>query len=436
MSPMITFGPGAHVVQPDIVTGMRPFVALLVLAAACSSGSTASEESAAAPLPPTPVPTTAVTTTTAAPMTTGAPTTAPPVPTTGAALTTTTIPAAPRGNWFVVWVTGWNPDGFSDALREAPGVGVVSQVWVGNAHVVETRSAAGEVVDSTEPRFVIPVELQAVDPTGHRGFVPIEVYFLLADLAPDEVLLGRSSARLRRLGPGGTLTLEDGTTLTVAGIVDDRWVGAAEMVTTSSEAAALGADRERYAVVRFDGSREQLESETTALTDKAVRVWAEDQVEMFRHADAVQPQVRIKERFGEFSYRPRGGQAVQIDPDWVDANIAAVRLPLIGWVTCHRDFAELLRRAMEELQAGGNGNIVNATSDNGCWNARFIAGRRDLSRHAWGIAADINFGNSHGGGQSPVAPELLAAMEAVGITSGHTWINPDPGHFEWVGPSG
>ena len=155
---------------------------------------------------------------------------------------------------------------------------------------------------------------------------------------------------------------------------------------------------------------------------------------MFRHADAVQSQIRIKERFGEFSYRPLGGQSVEIDPEWVAANIVTVRLPLIGSITCHRDFAALLRQVMDELEAGGNGRIINSGSDSGCWNARFIAGRRDLSRHAWGIAADINWGNPHDSLRSPVAPALLAATSAAGITSGHEWVNPDPGHFEWYGP--
>ena len=62
-----------------------------------------------------------------------------------------------------------------------------------------------------------------------------------------------------------------------------------------------------------------------------------------------------------------------------------------------------------------------------------ITGRRDLSRHAWGIAADINFGNDLDGPGSPVAPLLLSAMEFHGITSGHDWTTPGPGHFEWVG---
>ena len=68
----------------------------------------------------------------------------------------------------------------------------------------------------------------------------------------------------------------------------------------------------------------------------------------------------------------------------------------------------------------------------GCWNPRRIANTTRLSRHAFGAAADINFGNSLDGGPgSPVNDELLRRMAMAGITSGHDWSLPDPGHFEW-----
>lgn len=410
---------------------MHRFIVLVLAAAACSNASAPSTVVPTITVPETVV-TSPIVTTLAPP---------PGLLTTSTTTTTTTTTSPPdavtrlptRDGWFVVWVTGRLPDGFAAGLRDVPGVDVVSEVWVGNAAVIETMNAAGEVVDHTRPRFVIPVELHAIDPAGHASFVPPEVANALGELAVDEVLLGASSARLRGLGPGATITLEDGTILTVAGIAADEWVGFAEMVTTSPDPVSLGADRPRYAVVRFDGSREGLEAAATALTDSPVRVWAEGEVPVFRHADAVQPQIRIKERFGEFSYRPRGGQRVEIDPDWVEANIVTVDLPLIGAVNCHRDFAARLAEVMTALEAGGNGDIVTPGSDSGCWNPRFIAGRRDLSRHAWGVAADINWGNAFDSTRSPVAPPLLAAMAAVGITSGHDWINPDAGHFEWVG---
>lgn len=417
--------------------------AFLLALAACSPGTDEAD------VPPAEDPTTAnlsapsstslLTTTSAAlepPTTSRAPDTAGPGTSRPAATDAPTSTAPPttvagEAPWFVVSVTGWIPDGFANPLAELPGVEVVSVVRIGNAAVVETRDGSGNVVDRTRRGFVIPVELQAIDPTGHAEFVPPEIAVRLDSLLPDQVILGESSARLRRLGPGATVVLEDGTELEVAAVVDDRWVGFAEMVTTVPDPDRLGTERDRYAVVRFDGTREELEAAMMTLTDLAVRVQDEAGAAVFRHADAVQPQVVIKERFGEFSFRGGRGQRVEIDPAWVEANIVTARLPRIGSVTCHREFIEMLRGVMEQLVAEGNGRLIGPGSDNGCWNPRFIAGRRDLSRHSWGIAADINWGNDHDGPRSPVAPALLEAMEEAGITSGHAWTNPDAGHFEW-----
>ncbi len=347
--------------------------------------------------------------------------------------TSTTHEPLDRGAWFVVWVTAAMPDGFSDLLSDAPGVAVVSEVWVGNAEMVMTRDADGVPVDETVRPFVIPLDLHAIDPAGHDGFVPPEVSRQLRMLGTDEVLLGESSATLRRLGVGSTIVLASGVELTVAGIVPDRWVGLAEVVTTSPDAADLGAVRPRYAVVRFDGERAELEALATALTDRAVRVWAENEVAVLRHADAVRAQVDIKLRFGEFSYRDRGRGRIEVDPEWVAAHIVTLEIPRLGVIRCHRDFAALLEQVMVDVAESDTPDVVTRSSNSGCFNQRFIAGRRDLSRHSWGIAMDINWGNPHDSIRSPVAPALLAAMGAHGITSGHDWVNPDAGHFEWIG---
>jgi hypothetical protein len=426
---------------------MRRAIIALLLLASCSADAAAPTVEAELPSPPTTASAASSTTAPGAPSVPGStappsvtstgpprPTTTRTIPTTAVAPTSTTVPPeeAPRGDWFSIAVTARLPDGFAAALRELPGVLTVSEVWVGNARVVRTTSAAGDVVDQTRARFVIPVEVQAFDPEAHGGFVPPTVAAALAALESGEVLLGSSSARLRRLGPGATLTLEDGTILSVSGVVADEWVGFAEVVTTSPDPAALGADRPRYAVVRYRGTREELAIAAQTLTDKTVTVRAEGEVPVFRHADPVQPQVRIKERFGEFSYRRTRSGRVEIDPAWVEANIVTVELPLIGSVRCHRDFAAALGVAMEALREGGHGSIVTPGSDGGCFHPRFIAGRRDLSRHSWGIAADINWGNDADGPRSPSAPPLVAAMRLAGLTSGHDWADPDPGHFEWL----
>lgn len=388
---------------------MRPFLAAAaVLLTAC--GVEAATPSTIAPLPP---PTSAT-------------------PTSVAETTTRTVPAAER--WYVVSVTAELPEELSSGLALLPGVDAVSVVRVENIQVVETRDGAGSIVDQPPEGFVIPLEVHAIDPNAHAAYAPESVVRLLSDLGPGQVLLSESSARFRRLDTGAELVLDGGAILTVAGVVSDEWVGMGEAVVSTSGAEALGIARERYAILRFDGSRAELERAAGGLTDAPVHVRARDEVDVFRHADSVASQIAIKTMFGEFAYRPIGGDFIEIDPAWLEANIVEVEIPLLGNDKCHRQFVAKLSGAMIELERAGLADAIDPSAYLGCWNSRFIRGRDDLSRHAWGVAADINFGNEPDGGPgSPTHAALLEAMLGRDIRSGHAWTDPDPGHFEWFG---
>ena len=150
---------------------------------------------------------------------------------------------------------------------------------------------------------------------------------------------------------------------------------------------------------------------------------------------AVRSQIWIKETFGEFAYRPTGGGRFTIDPAWVEANIVAVRLPLLRETRCHRLYAEkLIRRsynlwstrgtpppsiAMPSSVAGTPGTLPTLLD------SRAIPGaRRRTSTLATHSTADR---------APPCTRVLLAEMAANGITSGHAWSIPDPGHFEYYG---
>lgn len=151
---------------------------------------------------------------------------------------------------------------------------------------------------------------------------------------------------------------------------------------------------------------------------------------VFRHGDSVRSQVAFKARFGEFTIRPNGGSFEQ-EPAWRQANIVTESVPLLGRVTCHREFIPLLRQAMTDLEEQGRSDAIAPADYAGCWNPRFIANRRAMSHHSFGAAVDVNFFRPLDGPASPVDPDLLTAMDSAGLTSGHIWVNPDPGHFEW-----
>ena len=303
-------------------------------------------------------------------------------------------------------------------------------VRVGDAWLSRTARADGTVIDEPDGGFVIPVEVHAVDAAAHARFVPDEVADLMADLADDEVVLGSTSARIRGLGPGDTLTFAGADTVTVAGVIDDAYVGDAEIVTARSDPQVLTAFLDKYAVFWFDGERPALEAAVAGFPGEPVTVRAWGEVLVFRHGDSVRSQVAFKDRFGEFTIRPNGGSFDQ-EPAWRAENIVTEAVPLLGSVTCHKDFLPMLRQAMSELEEAGNGSLIKRSAFQGCWNPRYIANRRAMSHHSFGAAADINFFEPLDGPFSPTNPDLLIALYGAGMTSGHIWVNPDPGHFEW-----
>ena len=350
---------------------------------------------------------------------------------------TTTTTEDPDVGWFVVSVTNALPDSLIAGLASLEGVDAGSVVLVENLPLAATATSEGSIVDEAPPGFSIPLEVHAIDAMAHAEYVPDAVAQLLMELGPDEAVLSESSAAFRRLDTGAKLLLEGERTLTVVGVVGDEWVGAAEAAVAIAGADALGIERARYAIVHFDGSAIGLERAADQLTDAVVRVRSRDDVDVFRHTDAVASQIAIKTMFGEFAFRPTGGDQIEIDPAWVEANIVEVEIPLLGNDKCHRRFVAMLREVMLGLEEAGLSEAIDPSAYLGCWNSRFIRRRSDLSRHAWGVAADINFGNEPGGSPgSPTHPALLDAMLELGIRSGHAWTNPGPGHFEWYGPAG
>jgi hypothetical protein len=87
---------------------------------------------------------------------------------------------------------------------------------------------------------------------------------------------------------------------------------------------------------------------------------------------------------------------------------------------------------MAEAEQSNLGFLVE-TFD-GCYSPRFIGGTRSLSRHAWGVAVDLNYAANPTGQVTIQDPRLVSIMERWGFTWGGNWLVPDAAHFEWVSP--
>lgn len=151
-----------------------------------------------------------------------------------------------------------------------------------------------------------------------------------------------------------------------------------------------------------------------------------------RHGDAVTPQVFIKRAYGEFAYRDLPSRDVEIEPAWIDANITDAEVPILGSVRCHRATIVPLTTALQSLADENLAHLVDPSGFAGCWSPRRIDDDQPLSRHAWGIATDLNITDNPRGSFSSQDPRLVEAMRNAGFTWGGLWLVPDPGHYELV----
>ena len=355
----------------------------------------------------------------------------------GGAATLPTRPAsAPADRVLLAWTPNRLPAGLAGRVRRAPGVRAVTVVKGGRLDLAGSTDADGRAVDRPPRGMTIPLEAIAFDPATYTGFLPASARAAFRRLAPTEALLGATSARLRRLGPGGRLRLSGGRRLTVAGVVDDALVGAAEVAVSRAGGRAVGLTRDRYALLAYRGGRAAVARAVRRVLPSGlpVRLRGPGETPFFRAGDAVLPQAMVKERFGEFAWRPAGGGDFAQDPAWQAANLATGRVPILGRVRCNRVLLPALAGAMRELERHNLAGLVDPAAFAGCWNSRLTRSGTGVSRHAWGAAVDLNVAGNPTGLASAQDPRLVEAMERWGFTWGGRWLVPDPAHFEYLRP--
>jgi D-alanyl-D-alanine carboxypeptidase len=354
----------------------------------------------------------------------------------GVATLPTRAATVPADRVLLAWTPRRLPAGLAGRLRRAPGVRAVTIVKGGRLELAGSTDADGRAVDRQPKGMTIPLEAIAFDPATYMGFLPASARAAFRRLAPTEALLGATSARLRHLGPGGRLELAGGRRLTVAGVVDDALVGAAEVAVSRMGGPAVGVTRDRYALLAYRGGRAAVAAAVRRALPAGlpVRLRGPGETPFFRAGDAILPQAMIKERFGEFAWRPAGGGDFVQDPAWQAANLATRRVPVLGPVRCNRVLLPALAGAMRELEQHNLAGLVDPAAFAGCWNSRLARGGDGASRHAWGAAVDLNVAGNPTGLDSAQDPRLVEVMERWGFTWGGRWLVPDPAHFEYLRP--
>ena len=143
----------------------------------------------------------------------------------------------------------------------------------------------------------------------------------------------------------------------------------------------------------------------------------------------VLPTALVKETFGDFQIKERDGTWITTEPSWREENIQVKKMPILGNTRCHRLMWEPLEGALNQILDEGLAytlSLQDFKKSGGCYAPRrinrFDAGG-SISRHAWGIAIDINTKSSY-------HPRVVEIFNSWGFAWGGTWTSPDEMHFE------
>lgn len=298
----------------------------------------------------------------------------------------------------------------------------------------------GHLVWSTAPGWIVPLSTQVIDPGPAR---PLLVDAAAEALGRGEAVLGTTSASVRSAVVGDVIEVVGWNgqrhPILVGAIVGDAEVFGAELLIGPGIATAVGLVRpDRVLIWNFDDpvavERALVAALPTSVPWKLRRSWDP------ANPDAILSQARLKAALGEFAIR-RGRTTVSADPAWVRSNIVRERLPLIGTFSCHKVVMDGLRGALTEVEAAGLGGLIDVRDSRrygGCYGVRELrtytgSSGRNLSRHSWGGAIDLN-PSTNGFGRTPTMdPRVVDIFRRHGFAWGGSFTIPDGMHFEWVG---
>ena len=268
----------------------------------------------------------------------------------------------------------------------------------------------------------------------------------MAELAArGEVLMGETAAQVRGAQVGDVLTLRDRKfwmhPFTVGAIVADEFVDWGDLLMSSTSAASLGEmPVSRIAITSIDSPSSVL----TGLKKNGVTIG-----NMYRlrtswdreNPDSTLGTATTKKLLGEFSYRPTVGSSILVASSWTSNNIAwKMRYSDIKLGNnCHRIVATAIQGALTDIKSAGLSRFINTQNSNrfgGCFVGRYnrLAGNFGApSRHAWGMALDINTDTNPQGGVPQMNCAVVRIFRKWGFAWGGNFWPADGMHFEYVG---
>ena len=247
----------------------------------------------------------------------------------------------------------------------------------------------------------------------------------------NKIIVSELTAEQYSINVGDTLVLVGMNEVTfeieVGEIVPDSELGWFEAVVNKEVGYQLGINRNIQAIIwdnkvtenHFVELYKNIEYKRLGVTFKDAKP----------NKNWVLPTALVKKYFGDFQIKEKDGTWIIVEPAWRNANIERKNMPIIGKATCNKIMWDPLLGALNQVMEEGLQNTLSKDEfqkSGGCYAPRrinrFNAGGA-ISRHAWGIAIDINV-------KSGYHPRVVQIFNQWGFAWGGTWTSPDEMHFE------
>ena len=302
--------------------------------------------------------------------------------------------------------------------------------FIGRANVglESTTFANNEINLTTLDNFLYNLSIKTIESSVLDYFYDEETAQAIRD---NKIVISELTASRYELNAGDYVNLvglnSEIIRIEVGKVIKDSKIGWFEGVVNKELGFKLGIYRNIQAIIWDSHINENflIELHKNINYKKVKLTFRENRV----NKNWVLPTALVKEMFGDFQIKERDGVWITTEPEWRDENIQNKRMPILGITRCHRLMWEPLEGALNQILEEGLEEYLSIEewrSSGGCYAPRrinrFDAGG-SISRHAWGIAIDINTKSSY-------PPRVVQIFNDWGFAWGGTWTSPDEMHFE------
>ena len=302
--------------------------------------------------------------------------------------------------------------------------------FIGRANVglESTTFANNEINLTTLDNFLYNLSIKTIESSDVDYFYDEESAQAIRD---NKIVISELTASRYELNVGDYVNLvglnSETIPIEVGKVIKDSKIGWFEGVVNKEIGFKLGIYRNIQAIIWDSHVNENflIELHKNINYRKVKLTFRENRV----NKNWVLPTALVKEMFGDFQIKERDGVWITTEPEWREENIQNKRMPILGITRCHRLMWEPLEGALNQILEEGLEEYLSIEewkSSGGCYAPRrinrFDAGG-SISRHAWGIAIDINT-------KSGYPPRVVEIFNDWGFAWGGTWTSPDEMHFE------